>query len=273
MARADVSICLIAFRNDLHNIRRCLESYAAHRPATVNVEWVVSENLSDDGTVEYLESLAIDRVKIIRSENALTFAQNSNVCISQSSGRYILLLNADTIFVEDVITPLFEFMEEHTQVGIATCRLTYENGDFQINGRRFFRWRHLIACKLGTIEPLRWVRRLRIYQKAMADYYQVDESVNEVKEVDCVIGAFLMTRREVVDSIGMLDERFLHYSEDTDFCYRVKLGGWKNVYYPHCRIIHLYNRSSMRGVINRDFLLAVYTAVVFHAKHYWKLIK
>jgi GT2 family glycosyltransferase len=240
-------------------LRSCLESVYAGANGTPLDIWVV-DNSSHDNSLAMLKSL-FPMVRVIQNPSNVGFSRANNVVISQSRSDFILLLNPDTLIIGDAIERVVKFMKEHPEVGIAGCKVLNRDGTLQLACRRSIPTPEVAFYRVTGLSKL--FPRSRV----MAKYNMTYESPDRMHEVDAVSGAFLMIRREVVDQIGPLDERFFMYGEELDWCLRTKRAGWSVMYYPEARIVHYKGEStkynSRKAAI--EFHRAMY---LFHRKHF-----
>jgi GT2 family glycosyltransferase len=224
----DLSIIIIS-HNHARYLPACLGSllYAAGRLA---MEVFVVDNCSTDGTAEVARA-HFPSVQVIVNPAPRGFAANNNAAIRLSWGRYILLLNPDTVVQEGALETLVAYMDAHPGVGICGPQLCFPDGLVQPSCRRFPTWRSTLARRT----PLRrflWNSSLNAYH-LMADFDHAREQA-----VDWMLGACLMARRAAIEDVGLLDEGFFLYVEDIDWCYRMYRHGWSVVYVPSARVVH-----------------------------------
>jgi GT2 family glycosyltransferase len=176
------------------------------------------------------------QVDLTASTENLGFAKGNNLAIKKAHGRYILLLNPDTEILENALEKMVRFMDAHPECGIAGCKLLNQDLSLQPSVRAFpDLWSQIfILLKIHHLFP---------HSKAMYKYLVQGFDYEKTQEVDQVMGAFMMIRKEVFDKIGMLDENFWIWFEEVDFCKRTKGAGWKILYTPEAKIIHLYGQS------------------------------
>jgi GT2 family glycosyltransferase len=253
-----LSIVLVNYNTE-KLLRRCQETVYAGANGTPHDIWVV-DNSSRDSSVAMLKSL-FPMVKVIQNPSNVGFSRANNVVISQSRSDYILLLNPDTLIIGDAIERVVKFMKEHPEVGIAGCKVLNRDGTLQLACRRSIPTPEVAFYRVTGLSKL--FPRSRV----MAKYNMTYESPDRTHEVDAVSGAFLMIRRNVVDEIGPLDERFFMYGEELDWCLRAKRAGWSVMYYPEAQIVHYKGEStkynSRKAAI--EFHRAMY---LFHRKHF-----
>jgi GT2 family glycosyltransferase len=255
-----LSIVIVNYNTE-RLLRSCLESVYAGANGTPMDIWVVDNN-SRDGSVPMLKSM-FPVVKVIVNPTNVGFSRANNAAISQSRSDYVLLLNPDTLIIEDAIERMVKFMNEHPEVGIAGCKVLNRDGTLQLACRRS------IPTPKVAFYRLTGLSRLFPGNKTIARYNMTYQSPQQTHEVDAVSGAFLMIRRQVVEEIGLLDERFFMYGEELDWCLRAKRAGWTVAYYPHAQIIHYKGESTKYN--SRKAALEFYRAMyLFHKKHFAK---
>ncbi|MDR3643115.1 MAG: glycosyltransferase family 2 protein [Candidatus Doudnabacteria bacterium] len=251
-SKIDLSIIIVCYKSKgylavlLPSIFQSTKKYS--------LEVIVVDNDSRDGTVEAVGALlpAIPNLKLIKNINN-GFSAGNNRGMKSSSGRYILLLNPDTKVQPDTFEVMLDMMENRPNVGVSGCKLIKGDGKLDL------------ACRRRFPNPSNSFKRLFLLDRSDYNYTEVDE--NREMEVDSVVGAFLLIRRQVLDKIGPLDERFFMYGEDLDWCWRCKAAGYKVLYYPRTFIYHYKGQSSKKAPLKmlRTFHDAMW---IFYVKHY-----
>jgi len=240
-------------------LQSCLESVYAGANGTPLDIWVVDNN-SRDGSVSMLHE-RFPVVRVVANPANVGFSRANNTVIAQTRSEYILLLNPDTLIIDDAIERMVRFMDERPHVGIAGCKVLNRDGTLQLACRRSIPTPGVAFCRLSGLS------RVFPGNQRVARYNLTYQNPDEPHEVDAVSGAFLMIRRKVVEDIGLLDERFFMYGEELDWCLRAKRAGWAVMYYPGAQIIHYKGEStkynSRRAAL--EFHRAMY---LFHRKHF-----
>jgi hypothetical protein len=155
--------------------------------------------------------------------------------------RYVLLLNPDTEIADDALVTMIEFMDSHPDVGVVGPQLRFPDGTIQSSRRRF---PSLATAFLeSTVVQQGWPNNPITHR-----YYVLDQPDDAIQDVDWVVGACLMARREAIAEVGLLDEDFFMYSEELDWCRRIKNRGWRVVYLPTAQVIHHEGKSSEQVV-------------------------
>ncbi len=254
----DLSIVIVNY-----NVRYFLEqALLSVQRAIVGLEtevWVVDNN-SADASVEMVRE-RFPWVRVIANQDNPGFSIANNQAIRQSSGKYVLLLNPDTVVEEDTFRRCFDFMEARPQGGGLGVRM--------IDGRGQF----LPESKRGLPTP--WVAftkafglaRLFPKSKLFGHYHLAYLPENETHKVEVLAGAFMWMRRSALEEVGLLDEDFFMYGEDIDLSYRLLKGGYENYYLPTTNIIHYKGESTKRGSLN--YVRVFYQAmIIFAQKHF-----
>ncbi len=239
---ASVSIITVTM-NHLPLLKRYLESVDRYVNDAHNVELLIVDNCSTDGTVEFVRK-HYPRVRLFVNNRVRGFAANNNFAIRHSRGEYILLLNPDIELLPDALENLLEFMETHPDVGLAGPKLLNPDLTVQYSSRRFINAYTLLLRLLnwGADTP-RQERLIEYLMKRMDRRYP--------QPVDWLIGAAMIVRRQAVEDVGLMDENFFLYIEDQDWCYRMWKAGWKVYYLPNSQMIHVHQRASVRRVMLR----------------------
>lgn len=222
----------------------------------VSFEVCVVDNKSKDGTPEMV-AREFPSVRLIRNDSNRGFAAANNVAIREAAGRYILLLNPDTIVPPEMLQGMVAFMDRNPATGICGPRVHFPDGRFQSCGYRF-------PTLLGEIRQSRNLGRLirRVVGEATAPTIP-----SAPFEVDWIDGCCLLIRREVVEQIGLLDEQYFLYGEELDWCFRARQSGWTIHALPQIEMVHYLGQSSSQM---SDFSLAhlIETRLRYYRKHH-----
>jgi GT2 family glycosyltransferase len=239
-----LSVIIVAY-NNAATIRDCLDS-VFDDPPSFPFEVFVVDNASTDKTLKVVEDFP--QVTLIKNRQNLGFARANNQAIKRSTGDYILLLNADAQTKPGSVEKIASFMGSNKKVGVIGPKLLSPargeaglSGEIQREVTRFPTLAPMIAwlLRLQKIPFLKRIWPLSSYLCAGFDY-------DEVQEADHLMGSALMVRRKVFDEVGLFDEEFFFWFEETDLCKRVKEAGWKIVYYPEAEVVHHVGSSTRR---------------------------
>ena len=224
----DISVIVVSF-NTKELLFCCLASIFETIKGISFEVWVV-DNSSTDGTVEAIRE-SYPAINLIKNTRNLGFAAANNQAFKQMNGRYGLLLNTDTILTNGAVKELYNFMEANPEAGMAGGQLLNLDGSKQSSIANFPTLLTLLCNEalLRVLMPKRFPSKRRDYVYPL--------------RVDSCIGACLIVRKEAMDDIGFLDERYFFFLEETDWAYRMKLGGWAVYFVPTARIFHGQGRT------------------------------
>lgn len=221
------------------NVRDLLRACLASLPlADSSVEVIVVDAASADGAAEMVRD-EFPAVKLIASDENLGYTRGNNLGLRAARGHYLLILNPDTEIVGDALAQMITYMDVHPQAGLLGPQLVYPDGTIQSTRRRF------PTLATGIFEST-WVQPLAP-RRLLDRYYVRDLPDDAISEVDWLVGAALLVRREAYQQVGGLDESFFMYSEELDWCRRVKAAGWKVVYFPAAKVVHHEAKSSVQA--------------------------
>jgi hypothetical protein len=255
----DLSVVIVSW-NVKALLERCLRSLLA--PADSNgptCEIIVVDNHSHDGSPEMVLG-RFPTVHLIASDRNLGFGAASNRGVARSSGRYVLLLNPDTEMGSGALKAMVSYMDAHPDVAAVGPKLLFPDGRVQPSRRRF---PTLLTAFLESTILQQWFPR----NPVLARYYVQDSTDDEEQDVDWVIGACLLLRREAWDQVGPLDEGFFMYSEELDWCRRLKSAGGRVVYVPWAVVVHHEGQSSTQ-VVPARYIYFQSSKVRYFRKHH-----
>jgi N-acetylglucosaminyl-diphospho-decaprenol L-rhamnosyltransferase len=225
VATSDVSVVVVTY-NSARWIERCLESVRGY-------ETIVVDNGSTDETLAIVQRFP--DVRVLEQEN-VGMGGGNNAGMRVASGRYFLLLNSDAWVVGDAVEQLARFADQHPDAAVVGPRLLNPDGSLQRSARAFpTLWRlsteYLFLRKLGP--------RSRVLNR----FYEGGFEHDEVREVDWLFGACLLVRRDAADEVGLFDEEFFMFSEETDWLYRFRQAGWSVYFFPGAEVVHVGGAS------------------------------
>jgi len=227
----DLSIIVVNW-NTKEDLLHCLESIF-ERGTGIQREVIVVDNASTDGSRTSVEE-RFPEVNFIQNQMNLGFAKANNQALKLSKGKYVLLLNPDTKIKKGSIGEMVLFMNAHPEVGVVGGQLLNSDGSKQNSIANF----PSLATELFNKSLLRWLFPKRFPGK--------ERNYPEPVEVNSVIGACMMVRREALDQVGSLDEDYFLFLEETDWCYRMKRTGWKIYHVPDAEVYHFQGKSAER---------------------------
>jgi GT2 family glycosyltransferase len=240
--KPDLSIVIVNW-NVCDLLRQCLDAVQQQTSSPslppIRLEIIVVDNASNDGSVEMIRSEFPDVIVITNRDN-LGFTAGNNQGISAAHGRYVLLLNPDTQVLDGAFHTLIHYMDTHPGVGLVGPKLIFPDEQPQSSRRRF-------PTTATLFFESTWLES-RAPRTLLERYHVRDQPDDAVLDVDWVVGAAMMVRKETIQKVGGFDERFFMYSEELDWCRRIKAAGWRVVYQPQAQIIHHEGKSSEQAV-------------------------
>lgn len=236
----DVSVVIVNW-NTKDLLRNCLEPLQQVM-ASLRVETIVVDNASTDGSVAMVEQ-DFPQVRLFVNGWNRGFAAANNQALVQARGRYMLLLNSDTVVQPGAIEGMTRFMDAHPRTGLAGPRLLNADRSLQSSARDFNR----LSYDAGDILKLeRWPLIGRFAARRGRDTLVAWSDHREIREVDWLVGACLMLRRGMLIQVGLLDEGYFFFAEELDLCYRLRRCGWSVVLFPDAEVIHYGGQSASR---------------------------
>jgi GT2 family glycosyltransferase len=236
----DLSIVIVSW-NVKELLAQCLGSIDAAR-GHLSVETIVVDSYSTDGSADMVAA-EFPEVKLLSQPENVGFTKGNNLGLAQASGRYLLLLNPDTQIVADALPQMLAYMDQNPQVGALGPQLRFPNGDIQSSRRRF-------PTLLTAFFESTWLQGIAP-KSVLRRYYVQDRPDDVISQVDWVMGACLLVRREVYQQVGPLDEGYFMYSEEMEWQRRMREAGWQVVYFPQAQVIHHEGKSSEQVVAQR----------------------
>ncbi|MCZ6776110.1 MAG: glycosyltransferase family 2 protein [Ignavibacteria bacterium] len=261
----DVSVIIVNL-NTRDLLRACLESVFSEGGA-IELEVIVIDNGSTDGSVEMIR-VQFPIVRLVENKINRGFAQPNNEGMRLAGGKYLLLLNSDTIVRRGAITAMVHFLDSHLDAGACGPMLLSPNGVLQRSVKGFpTLWTHF--CDMVFLDKL--FPDSGVFARGEMTFFPY----HETRQVDHVTGAVFLVRREALDGIGMFDERFSIYYNDMDLCYRMAKRDWR-VYYVHSvQVVHYQGQTVAQ--VNQDFRYFSElhnNIMLFYQKHYgrWSVV-
>lgn len=230
----DLSIVIVSY-NTRDMLRACLNSLP-EAARGLQIETFVVDNASPDDSAG-MTAHAFPQVRLIANTENAGFTRANNQALRQSVGRHVVILNPDTECEPESLAVLVRYLDTHPDVGAVGPKLLNSDGSLQHNGRRFpTPWRDFLATTgLWKLRPNTFEQEIEFGR----------EDFDRESEVDFVMGACLMVRRDVMEQVGMLSEDFYMFYEEVEWCWRIKQAGWKVMYVPQSRIVH-HHMGSVR---------------------------
>lgn len=240
MKGIDLSIIIVSYNTRKLTVE-CVESIIK-TAKKISYEVIVVDNNSQDDSVAEIQKLTLrqaqgEKIKIIQNDENYGFSKANNIGIKQSSGRYVLFLNSDTVVHENTLDGMVDFMESHPQAGAATCKLELPNGEIDDASHRGF------PTPMRAIFQFSGLAKVFPRSQFWNGYHLGWCDLDKAHEIEALAGAFMIVRREAGEQLNWWDEDYFWYGEDLDFCYRLGQHGWKIYYVPEFSILHYKGAS------------------------------
>ncbi len=236
----DLTIVVVSW-NVRELLRACLAAIGRGR-GELALQVVVVDNASADGSAEMVAA-DFPWVELVASAQNAGFPAGNNLGLARARGRHVLLLNPDTEVVGDALSTLVAYLDAHPDVGVVGPQLLNADGTVQSSRRRF-------PTPATAFFTASWLQPFAP-RRVLDHYYVRDRPDDETSDVDWVVGAAMMVRQSVVQQVGPLDAAYFMYSEELDWCRRIRDAGWRVVYLPAARVVHHVGKSSEQAVAAR----------------------
>lgn len=258
LGKHDLSVAIVHYETPVE-LSDCLASLAVAARG-LRIELFVVDNASANFSPELVSATISDAI-VLRNDQNVGFARAANQALRQAAGRYLLLLNPDTILAPDSLEAMVGYMDRHPDVGCATPRMVRPDGSLDLACRRSFPTPAVSFYRMTLLSRL--FPRSRRFGRYNLTY--LDE--HEEAEIDAPCGAFMMVRSEIREQVGLLDERYFMYGEDLDWAYRIKQANWRIMYTPITTVTHVKRASSRQVRITT--IRAFHDAMrIFYRGHY-----
>lgn len=249
---------IIPTKNRKGLLNKCLKSLIDNCKG-LTYEIIVIDDGSKDGIDNIIKNLK--NISLIKNQKSLGPVKSRNIGLSKSKGKFIVFLDDDVEITKNIFSDIFKMMEKDKIIGIVGPQLLYSNNKIQESARSFptplsVLWRGTILHK--------FLPTINFYKK----YVMLNNT--KVQEVDWVLGACQIVRREMFNTLGFFDEKyFMYYGEDIDLCFRAKKAGWKVIYYPYSIVYHHYARVSAKSIINKAKVEHIKSIIYYFYKMYF----
>lgn len=236
MSKPTLSIIVLSYNTKIL-LRDCLSSLEKVQDE-LDFELIIPDNGSNDGSVKMVKSRFPFVKKVISIGKNIGFAAGNNRARKYCEGKYVLFLNSDTIVYKNTLSRIVDYMDKNSKVGASTCKVVLKNGELDRDTRRSF-----ITPWIGLTHIYLKLDRIFPKSKIFAKYWYGYISEEKVHEVDALQGAFFLARKKILDEVGWFDEDYFLDGEDIDLSWKIKNAGYKIVYYPKVKILHLKGAS------------------------------
>jgi O-antigen biosynthesis protein len=252
-----LSVIIVTYNSEKF-LKDCLESVFSQQ-TDFSFKVIIVDNGSYDNSIPLI-SENFPKTEIIQNSNNVGFASANNQGVRHSEAEFILFLNPDTILKKNALQTLFDFLLLHPQAGVIGPKIFDADGLLQRTGISF-------PSAWNLISEITLLDKIFPYSKLFGGHRKLYLNPEQVNEVDFLQGSCLMVPRKVLDAVGLLDEKFFMYFEETDLCFRVIKKDYKVIYVPDSEIIHI-GGSGVSYYDKRRLLLYHESYVRFLKKHY-----
>lgn len=234
----DLTISIVNTNNKAL-LEECLGSIFENT-LTISIEVYVIDNASNDGSAEMVGA-RFPQVSLIKNERRKGYAANHNRALRKSKGRYACILNEDIVIYPKALDKMVDFMDRHPDVGaIGPQILCDDSVTIQLECARVFPTLWTEFCEKTNLSKS--FPSSRVFRDTKIRYWPH----NDTREVDCLLGACMIVRRETMEEVGLLDEDFFMYGEDVEWPYRIKKAGWKIVFLHEAQVLHYGGQTNQR---------------------------
>ncbi|SHL66719.1 hypothetical protein SAMN05444414_12542 [Roseovarius marisflavi] len=251
----DLSIVIVNW-NTRKMTRECLASVSSGL-GDLAAEILVVDNASTDGSADMVEA-DFPEVALIRNSENRGFAAANNQGFNMARGKHVLLLNTDTLVHGNALPASVVWLNAHPDVGAMGCRVLNTDGSVQLTCSMY----PSVLNQILQLSGLSKLRHPRFFGRHSMTHWLRDSE----REVEVISGCYLLVRRSVIDQIGLLDENFFFFGEETDWCKRMRDAGWRLMFAPVGEITHHGSVSARKLDYHRDVLLSE-SIVRLHRKH------
>ncbi len=238
-----LSIIIVNFNSGKY-LKECLESIKKSTLSPNDYEVTIVDNDSTDSSLKQGLNVQFSSLHLVKNGKNVGFSKANNQGIKKSGGDYILLLNPDTLLQKNTLKIMIDYMDNNPNVGVSTCKLLLPDGSLDDACHRGFPTPWNAFCHFSGISSF------FPKSKFLNGYHLGYSNLDKIHEIDSCVGAFMLIRKTVGESLGWLDEDYFWYGEDIDFCFRVKEKGSTVMFVPTTSIVHHKGISS--GIKNHS---------------------
>jgi len=257
----EVSVVVVNW-NTQDILRDCLRSIY-EQGGEIDLEVIVVDNASTDGSVEMVKK-DFPQITLIENSQNRGFAAANNQGIAISKERYVLLLNSDTVVLDNAIAKTAAFADSHPEAAVVGCRVLNPDRTLQPT---CFMFPSILNMLLSSTYLYKLFPKSKFFGRERMTWW----NRNDIREVDVVTGCFMLVRQDAIKKVGSMDEQFFMYGEETDWCYRFKQAGWKILFTPCAEIIHLGGQSAKKKAVT--MIVQIRKSILqFMKKHHGPLV-
>lgn len=250
-----ISVIIVSY-NARYHLEHCLYSVEKSLE-NMEGEIIVVDNDSPERTVDFVR-LKFPKVHFVESKENLGFAKANNIGVEKATGKYVLILNPDTLIPENLFEKILPFADLHPEMGAMGVRLIDANGKFHPESKRNIpTFKNTFGKLFGTL----------INKKNSKGYYKTEVDEFEIAPTEILVGAFMLMRRETYKKVKGFDTRYFMYGEDIDLSYTLILNGYVNYYFGKISVIHYKGESTRK---DKKYLKIFFGAMELFIKKYYR---
>ncbi len=250
----DISIIIVAW-NVREMLISCLKSVFAETKG-IDFEVIYVDNASKDGSVDMV-TREFPGVRIIQNSRNEGFIKANNQGIEISKGRYVLLLNSDTVVLDNAIEKMVKFADANPKSAVIGCKVLNPDRTLQ---RSCFMYPSLLNMFLSATYLYKIFPKNKFFGRERMTWWDF----SEVREVETICGCCSLIRKEALEQVGLMDDRYYVYGDDPDWCYRFKKAGWKIQFTPAAEIVHYGGQTTKQ--MSKEFKLQLYGSILIFMK-------
>lgn len=246
----DLSIVIVNYNNYLLT-NNCINS-VINNISNIDYEIILIDNNSNNNSVEIFQNeyKKYNNIKVISNPKNVGFGAANNKAVEEAKGAYILILNPDTIIIDDSIEKMLNKISNNKDIGLISCKLLNEDKTLQYSCRRFLDFKSFIIART----PLKKLFPKKYIDKINSLYLMNDYTHDYETEVDWVMGSFMMIEKSLFQQVGGFSPQYFMYFEDVDLCFKIKIKNKKIIYSPNAQIIHLHRQESTKKINKLSFI-------------------
>lgn len=255
--RNDLSICIVNFNTKQH-LKKCLTSIK--KTKDLKLETIIVDNASTDGSSEMVKH-KFPQVQLIKNSKNVLFSKAYNQAFTQARGKYVLILNSDTILPPNTLKKMADFMEKHSEAAAASCKQVDENGTLDFTCSRS-------PTPIIEFYESSLLGKVIDKKKLLSDYRYLDWKRDTTRSVDILSGSFMLVRSDVLRKLKGFDENLKLFYSDTDLCLRMKQAGYKLYHNAGVTITHLRAQSVKKLSSWQRQKQALQDVLTYYRKHF-----
>lgn len=262
----DLSIILITWNSERY-VSKCIES-VIHASSGLEYEIILVDNGSKDATLNIAEGYGISDIVRLSKNKGVAYARN--IGMRKAKGRLVLLLDIDTEISREALLSMIGYSESDSLCGICACKLYNSRREIQDSCRKIPKFRYKFFNVLLSVFAKMHIGGFiynKISEKNEDQFYHIAMASDSAFNVEYVIGACQLIKREVISDIGYLDDNIFYGPEDADYCLRARLAGWKIVYLPYVSFMHDYQQMTNKRLFSRMSFVHLKSLIYFFIKH------